>query len=152
MPKIEMEWQRFEALTAAELYELLRFRQNIFVVEQHSPYPDLDGLDQSTWHLLLRVDAQLSGYLRLLPIPGPAPVVRIGRVAVSSHLRRRGFGGILMQQALLLCRERFPSQPIVLSAQLHLVAFYEGFSFTATSEPYEEFGVLHVDMLAPGFN
>ena len=81
MPKIATKWQRFEALTAAALYELLRFRQDIFVVEQRSPYPDLDGLDQSAWHLLWRVDAQLYGYLRLMPIPGPPPVVRIGRVA-----------------------------------------------------------------------
>jgi ElaA protein len=75
MPKIEMEWQRFEALTTDVLYELLRFRQNIFVVEQRSPYPDLDGLDQSAWHLALRVEGQLSGCLRLMTFPGPPALV-----------------------------------------------------------------------------
>src|SRR5437016_7877090 len=54
MPKIALEWQRFEELSADLIYEVLRFRQSIFVVEQRSPYLDLDGLDQEAWHLLLR--------------------------------------------------------------------------------------------------
>jgi ElaA protein len=51
MPEITTQWRRFDELTASELYELLRFRQSIFVVEQASAYPDLDGLDPSAWHL-----------------------------------------------------------------------------------------------------
>ena len=89
MPEIATEWQRFEQLSTDKLYELLRFRQGIFVVEQGSPYPDLDGLDQDAWHLLLRVKGELAGYLRLMPA---ALQVRIGRVAVSAPLRGRGFG------------------------------------------------------------
>jgi ElaA protein len=147
MPKIETEWQRFESLTAATLYELLRFRQNIFVVEQRSPYPDLDALDQSGWHLLLRVEAQLSGYLRLMPMAGPPPTVRIGRVGVSSHLRRRGIGRMLMEHALVFCREHYPLRPIALGAQNRLAAFYESFGFTRVSEPYDDFGVEHIEMM-----
>src|SRR5712671_1737077 len=56
MPKIALEWQRFEQLSADMLYEVLRFRQSIFVVEQRSPYADLDGLDQEAWHVLLRAE------------------------------------------------------------------------------------------------
>ena len=58
MPKITAEWQRFEALSARRLYELLRFRQNIFVVEQRCSYPDLDGLDQIAWHLLVSAERE----------------------------------------------------------------------------------------------
>src|ERR1700739_2104132 len=65
MPEITTEWRRFDELTACELYELLRFRQSIFVVEQASAYPDLDGLDQSAWHLLAWLEGELIGYLRL---------------------------------------------------------------------------------------
>ena len=75
MPEPVTEWQKFAQLSAAALYELLRFRQGIFVVEQASPYPDLDGLDQQAWHLLLRVERGLAGYTRLIPRP-----LRIGRV------------------------------------------------------------------------
>ena len=85
MPKTIMEWQRFEQLSTETLYQVLRFRQEIFVVEQRSPYPDLDGLDRDAFHQLLRVEGELAGYLRLIPMP-----VRIGRVAVASHLRRCG--------------------------------------------------------------
>jgi ElaA protein len=146
MPKIALEWQPFEALTLDELYELLRFRQAIFVVEQRSVYPDLDGLDQSAWHLVARFANELAGYLRLIPIAGPPPLVRIGRVAVAPHRRRCGIGRTLMEEALKFSRDRYARQPICLGAQVHLASFYESFGFAATSDPYDDFGVAHVDM------
>ncbi len=141
-----MEWRLFDDLSGRELYELLHFRQNIFVVEQHSPYPDLDGLDQSAWHLVARVDRELAGYLRLMPITSAPLLVRIGRVAVSSHLRRHGLGRALMEEALILCRKSYPLQPIALAAQRLLVPFYQSFGFSATSDPYDDFGVEHIEM------
>jgi ElaA protein len=147
MPEITTQWRRFDEVTAAELYELLRFRQSIFVVEQGSAYPDLDGLDQSAWHLLARLDSEQIGYLRLMPTTGPPPLLRIGRVAVSPPLRRGGLGRMLMQKALILCRERFPLRAIALGAQVPLVPFYESFGFATTSEPYDDFGVAHVEMV-----
>jgi ElaA protein len=141
MPGATTEWQRFEQLSATTLYEMLRFRQSIFVVEQRSPYPDLDGLDQDAWHLLLRVEGDLAGYLRLTQLP-----LRIGRVAVAAHHRCHGLGRRLMEQALHLCRDRHPGEEIALAAQLALVPFYESFGFAVASEPYDDFGVLHVDM------
>jgi ElaA protein len=147
MPQITTEWRRFDELTAGQLYELLRFRQSIFVVEQASAYPDLDGLDQGAWHLVARLAGELIGYLRLTAIAGPPPIVRIGRVAVSPSLRRGGLGRMLMEKALILCRERLPLQAIALGAQVPLVPFYESFGFAATSEPYDDFGVAHVEMM-----
>jgi ElaA protein len=147
MPEVTTEWQRFEQLPADKLYELLRFRQRIFVVEQASPYPDLDGLDQGALHLLLRVKGELAGYLRL--VPALPPLVRIGRVAVTADLRRRGFGRRLMEEALSFCRKHYSAQEIVLAAQLHLAPLYESFGFTVTSEPYDDFGVRHVEMSLP---
>src|ERR1700720_4966100 len=103
MPEITTQWRRFDDLTAGELYELLRFRQGIFVVEQVSAYPDLDGLDQSAWHLAARLENELIGYLRLTATAGPPPLVRIGRVAVSPSLRRGGVGRKLKEKGLILC-------------------------------------------------
>jgi ElaA protein len=143
MPEVVTEWQRFEELSADRLYELLRFRQGIFVVEQGSPYPDLDGLDQDAWHLLLRVKGELAGYLRLMPA---ALQVRIGRVAVAAPLRGRGFGRRLIDKALLFSREHCPGLPVVLTAQAHLVALYRSFGFEPTGEPFDDFGVSHVEM------
>ena len=144
MPEPVTEWQKFAQLSAATLYELLRFRQAIFVVEQASPYADLDGLDQSAWHLLLRVDGGLAGYARLVPSP-----LRIGRVAVAAELRRQAFGRRLMEEALLFCRAHYPGQPVMLTAQAHLVPFYRGYGFEPTGEPFDDFGVAHVDMRLP---
>lgn len=147
MLEIATEWRRFDELTAAELYELLCFRQSIFVVEQACAYPDLDGLDQNAWHLTARLAGELIGCLRLTAITGPPPIVRIGRVAVSLSLRRGGLGRMLMEKALILCRERFPLQAVALGAQVPLAPFYERFGFAATSEPYDDFGVAHVEMV-----
>jgi ElaA protein len=147
MPEVMTEWHRFEQLSADKLYELLRFRQGIFIVEQGSPYPDLDGLDQGAWHLLLRAKGELAGYLRLVPAP---PQVRIGRVAVAAPLRGRTLGRRLIDEALRFCRECYSVQDIVLAAQLNLVPFYERFGFVVTSEPYDDFGVRHVEMSLRG--
>lgn len=141
MPKIGMEWQPFGELSVPQLYELLRFRQSIFVVEQSSPYPDLDGLDQSASHLLMRAEGVLRGYLRLIARP-----VRIGRVAVAAPLRHGGLGRRLMDEALSRCRVHYPEQPVVLTAQSYLVPFYCSFGFEPRGEPYDDFGVTHIEM------
>jgi ElaA protein len=141
MPEITTEWQRFESLTAADLYELLRFRQNVFVVEQRSPYPDLDGLDQAAWHLLLRANGTLAGCLRLIPRP-----LRIGRVAVAAPLRGHGLGRSLMEEALSRCREHYPGLTVALTAQTYLVSFYRSFGFEPIGKPFEDFGVTHVNL------
>jgi ElaA protein len=143
MPEVATEWQSFDQFTADTLYEVLRFRQYIFVVEQGSPYPDLDGHDQSAWHLLLRVDATLTGYLRLIPAP---PHVRIGRVAVATSMRGRGLGRRLMEESLVFYRAQYPGLPVVLTAQAHLVPFYQSYGFEPTGAPFDDFGVAHVAM------
>ena len=141
MPKIATGWQRFEELSTDQLYELLRFRQNIFVVEQRSPYPDLDGLDLDAWHLTARAEGALVGCLRLIPRP-----LRIGRVAVASPLRRHGLGRRVMDEALLRCREHHPGRFVALTAQAHLVPFSRGFGFEPTGEPFDDYGLTHVEM------
>jgi ElaA protein len=142
MPEVAIGWRRFAALTVDELYELLRFRQSIFVVEQRCPYPDLDGLDQSAWHLLARIDGALAGSLRLIPRP-----LRIGRVAVAAPLRRQGLARRLMSEALLFCREHYPGVPVALTAQTYLESFYRSFGFERTGDPFDDFGLTHVDMM-----
>jgi ElaA protein len=150
LPKIAQgittQWQRFDDLSATALYELLRFRQEIFVVEQRSPYRDLDGLDQDARHLLLHADDMLAGYLRLLPPADLESAVRIGRVAVAAARRGQDLGRRLMTEALSFCAKNYPAQSIALSAQLHLKRFYRGFGFAEIGPPYDDFGVSHIDM------
>jgi len=143
--RASLKWYGFGDLTPGLLYEVLRFRQAIFVVEQHCAYPDLDGLDQRAQHLLLRADGELAGCLRLIPFPDEARV-KIGRVAVALSQRRRGFARSLMIEALTRCRRDYPNYAVALTGQTYLAPFYESLGFAVTSEPYDDYGLSHVDM------
>jgi len=143
--RARLQWYDFADLSTALLYEVLRFRQAIFVVEQASPYPDLDGKDECAQHLLLRVDGELAGYLRLAPDPADARIA-IGRVAVAVALRRHGLARRLMDEALARCRQDCPDCAVTLTAQTHLAPFYETFGFCNKSAPFDDYGVPHVEM------
>lgn len=144
--RIHVEWRQFADFSADALYELLRFRQAIFVVEQASPYPDLDGLDQRALHLLLRIEGRLAGGARIIPYESEARVA-IGRVAVAADRRRRGLAHLIMHEALARCRRDYAGWAVMLSAQAHLASFYENLGFRAISQsPYDDFGVPHIDM------
>jgi len=143
---IVFEWRGWDELSAAQLYELLQFRQAIFVVEQASPYPDLDGLDRNAQHLALRRAGALIGCLRLI---APDPRVRIGRVAVAPAERGNGFARAMMAAALQRAGEVYPHREVALSAQTYLEPFYRSLDFVTVSAPYDDYGVPHVDMIGP---
>jgi len=143
---ITLEWHRWDELTATQLYALLQFRQAIFVVEQASPYPDLDGRDARAQHLLVRAREELIGYLRLIE---PDPLVRIGRVAVEADQRGHGFARLMMEAALQRAAEVYPHRDVALSAQTYLEPFYRSLGFTPSSAPYDDYGVPHIDMVGP---
>ena len=144
-PRTQLQWHRFDELSADQLYQMLQFRQAIFVVEQASPYPDLDGFDHRAMHLLLHSESELAGYLRLIPHPDEARVA-IGRVAIAASGRGQGLARRMMEEALEQCQRNHPGWPITLSAQGYLVPFYQSLGFRLTSAPYEDYGVPHVDM------
>jgi len=143
---IVFEWHRWDELTVPQLYELLQFRQAIFVVEQASPYPDLDGRDVRSQHLLVRADDELIGYLRLIE---PDPLVHIGRVAVKAELRGHGLARLMMQAAMQRANEVYPHRDVAVSAQAYLEPFYASLGFTTVSAPYDDYGVPHIDMVGP---
>lgn len=133
-------------LDTGTLYELLRLRVDVFVVEQASPYAELDGrdLEPRTRHYWLggagRPEPVL-GYVRLLEEPGGA--FRIGRLCTALPVRGRGLGRRLMDAALAEvgradCR---------LDAQEHLAEFYRLLGFVPTGPAYDWDGVPHVPML-----
>lgn len=133
-----------DELSARELYALLKLRSEVFVVEQRCIYLDPDGQDLDALHLLGR-DAQgeLLACARLIPTPdGP----KIGRVLTAPAARGAGQGRALMQCAIAECAQRWPAQPIRLSAQAHLQGFYASLGFRPTSAVYDEDGIPHIDM------
>jgi ElaA protein len=143
---LTLEWLDWSRLSAARLYELLQFRQAVFVVEQGSAYPDLDGRDLASQHLLLRRGDRLIGCLRLIE---PDPLVRIGRVAIVAGARGHGLARMIMEAALQRAAEVYPHRDVGLSAQTYLEPFYRSLGFVAVSAPYDDYGVPHIDMVGP---
>ncbi|KGJ96462.1 GNAT family N-acetyltransferase [Colwellia psychrerythraea] len=148
-------WQskRFSELSLNQLYDVLKLRVDIFVVEQTCYYPDLDGeknlLDRhpQTIHLLGYQAEQLVAYLRILP-KGQSYTnnISIGRVVIAKQARGGGLGHELMTEALSLCQTVFTNEDIKISAQQHLKPYYESHGFTQVSEMYLEDGIPHIGM------
>ena len=138
----------FEALANLTLYDLLRLRSEVFVVEQNCPFQDIDGLDDRAYHLLGYTEAgELAAYARLFDAGISYEQVAIGRVAVALAHRRHGLGRELMQQAVAQCEVLFGAQPIKIGAQLYLERFYQGFGFVQCGEGYLEDDIPHIPML-----
>lgn len=142
---MELSVAGFAELDTRTLYDLLRLRVDVFVVEQACAYPELDGRDTEpgTRHLWLAAAGAPAAYLRVLSEPGD--VARIGRVVVAPAARGAGAAGQLMTAALDVVGER----AAVLDAQAHLVAFYARHGFAATGPEYLEDGIPHVPMARP---
>lgn len=138
----------FTRLTTLQLYELMRLRVDVFVVEQTCPYPELDGKDtlDGVYHLLGYQDDELVACARLLPAGTTYDNVSIGRVVTKQSARGGGLGHKLLQQALTQCEALWPEQTIDIGAQEHLIQFYASHGFSVISDSYLEDGIPHVDM------
>lgn len=145
--EINWAWQKFEALSGLEVYEILAIRQQVFAVEQQCAYLDADGIDIQSWHLCGRNSTQmLVAYARLMPPGVKYPELSIGRVLVLSAERGSGLGHQLVAQCLNKCRAEYYKQDIRISAQAHLEKFYASAGFERTGEPYNEDGIKHIAM------
>ena len=149
MPDWRVDLRGMDELSARELYDILKLRVDVFVVEQACPYPELDGKDADALHLRLLEGNDLLACSRLFkPHNADAPS-RIGRVVVAPEHRSRQLGKILMQESILACENLFPGSAIIVSAQSHLEKFYQSCGFETVSPEYLEDGIPHVDMLKP---
>lgn len=141
---VEVVTVGFDELAPRTAYELWRLRQQVFVVEQDCPYPDLDGrdLEDATRHVLLIDDDALVGCLRVLD---DGDWSRIGRVVVAPAARGRGLAALMMDEALAAIGDR----QVRLDAQTGLTGFYAAYGFEVTGPEFDEDGVMHVPMRRP---
>ena len=154
--KTTTQWQikTFNELSLDQLYDLLKLRSDVFVVEQCCYYPDLDGeqnqLDRhkDTVHLFGYQDETLVAYLRVLA-QGQSydDYISIGRVVTAKQARAAGLGHELMSEGLKVCLQHFANQPIKISAQEHLINFYQQHGFKQVSAMYLEDNIPHVAMV-----
>ncbi len=150
-----MKWQLklFQELEIDELYELLKLRVDVFVVEQNCPYPEMDEKDRhtETIHLLGKDDrSQIMAYLRILPPGLSYKEVSIGRVVVVKTARKGGLSHTMLQKALEKISLVWPGKNIKIGAQLYLKDFYEIHGFKPVSKNYLDDGIPHIDMLKVG--
>ncbi|WP_342526378.1 GNAT family N-acetyltransferase [Chryseomicrobium sp. FSL W7-1435] len=138
--------KKFHELTVNELYEALKLRADVFVVEQNCVYPDIDNYDQASLHISYNQDDDLQAYCRIVPA-GKYEEVSIGRVIVRKEKRGSGLAQELIKQALQAVESEYGQQPIRLCAQAHLQSFYGSFGFQAISEEFLEDGIPHIYML-----
>ena len=132
----------FDELTTREVYEILKARAAVFVVEQNIVYQDMDDKDYNSLHVYCEEDGKVKAYLRAFETePG---VVRMGRVLTLQH--GQGLGGKLLDFALKEIGQRFSPKIIAIDSQCHAIGFYEKAGFKVCSEEFLEEGVMHVKM------
>lgn len=143
-----LQWKikRFEALSLNELYDLLKLRSEVFVVEQNCVYLDIDGKDQKALHLIGEYRSKVVAYARLFEAGDYFDETSIGRVVVATQYRDKKWGHELMQQAISAIESHFNTTKITISAQLYLKKFYESHSFEAIGEVYLEDDIPHIRM------
>ncbi|MES2486151.1 MAG: GNAT family N-acetyltransferase [Bacteroidota bacterium] len=144
--RIEFKIKPFAALSAAEVYNILQLRSEVFVVEQNCVYQDIDGKDGKALHLIGTFNGEIAAYARLF---GPGYYfdnASIGRVVVSPKYRAHKFGHELIKQAIAGIAEHYQTTQITISAQLYLKKFYEGHGFIQDGEEYLEDDIPHIRM------
>ena len=142
---MELVIKGFDELTTRELYEILKARAEIFVVEQNCIYNDLDDRDGLSLHVFMRDEKGIAAYLRVLPRGVYDENVRIGRVITVC--RGVGLGKKLVEAGLDVARERLNAETVTISAQTHAIGFYEKCGFETVSEVYMEEDSPHVKMI-----
>ena len=148
---VAWQWSRFRELSPEALYAAVQLREAVFIVEQQCPYNDADGRDPHAWHLLGWAGHQsgrdLVAYARVFEPGVRYAECSIGRVVTAPRVRGSGLGKALMAEALRRVESLAPGQAIKIAAQRRLEKFYLELGFRTISEPYEEDGIIHVDML-----
>lgn len=144
-----MNWsfKKFNELSVNELYNILKARVNVFVVEQACAYPEIDDYDQQSLHLSLKVDERLAAYVRILPAHSKYKEVSIGRVLVVEEYRGHGYAEKIMKKAINHIVTFWEEDTIKIQAQHYLSEFYSALGFKQITDIYLEDDIPHIDMI-----
>ncbi len=139
---MDLKAKFFDELTTDELYEILRSRSEIFVVEQNCVYQDMDDRDRISLHVFFTENGRTAAYLRAYNTD--SRTVQMGRVLTLRH--GTGLGGRLLTEGIRLIREKLDPEKICIDAQCYAAGFYERAGFRICSEEFIEDGIPHVRM------
>ena len=136
--------KNFDELTTTELYEILKARAEIFIMEQNITYQDMDDIDYKSMHCFIKDRDKVIAYLRAFYKSEDKSVVKIGRVLTLEH--GKGVGRVLLEESIKAIKEKMQCNQIYIEAQKHAIGFYEKFGFVTTSGEFLEEGIIHVAM------
>ena len=137
----------FSELSAVEIYEMLRLRSEVFVVEQDCVYQDVDNKDQKAFHVLGCKEDQLVAYARIFDAGDYFDQPSIGRIVVKEEERKFKYGHELVAASIQYIVSTFQDKNILISAQTYLTKFYNSHGFKEVGEEYLEDGIPHIKML-----
>ena len=144
---MEIEVLTFEELTTKKLYDILRLRSEIFIVEQDCVYQDIDGKDERAIHVMGWEDGILVAYARCFKGGDYFEEAGIGRILVRENYRKMHYGHKITNAAIEVTQKRYNAEKIKISAQTYLVTFYEHHGFKTVGDRYMEDGIPHVAMI-----
>ncbi|SEK79439.1 ElaA protein [Aquimarina amphilecti] len=139
--------KRFDELSTSELYNVLRLRAEVFVVEQDCVYQDVDNKDQKALHVIGYKNNNIVAYTRIFDAGDYFEEASIGRVVVSETERKYGYGHDLIKKSIEAIKELYKKNDIKISAQCYLKKFYEKHNFKQIGEEYLEDGIPHIAMI-----
>lgn len=142
---MELESKYFEELTTIELYEILKARSKIFVVDQKCVYQDLDDIDYRSLHIFFKEGDNVLAYMRAFKKETEAGVVQAGRVLTIKH--GIGMGGKLLKEGIMQIKEKMNPRQIYIEAQCYATGYYEREGFKICSDEFLEEGIPHVQMI-----
>ena len=137
----------FNQLTLNELYDILKLRSEVFVVEQNCVYQDLDGKDEKALHIIGKKNNKIAAYTRVFQPGDYFKEASIGRVVVSEEERQHNYGYDIMKASIKAIQDHYNVTEIKLSAQTYLRKFYNNLEFKEIGEEYLEDGIPHIAMI-----
>ena len=138
--------KKFDELTLEELYDVMKLRTDIFVVEQNCPYSELDNKDKESIHVFYKEQEKITAYLRIIPKFLSYDSVSMGRICVKKEFRTQKLGRAIVKDAINYIEKEMEEYIITIRAQEYLKDFYASFDFKPISEVYDEDGIKHLDM------
>lgn len=141
---MQLVTKKYSELTQDELYEILRVRSAVFVVEQNCVFLDMDGNDNRAYHVGLWENGKILAYLRVLEKGVTFDEVAIGRVLTT--VRGMGYANIILEAGIKTAVERYGASVIKLEAQTYARGVYEKHGFRQSSDEFLEDGIPHIEM------
>ena len=137
----------YQQLSKEKLYQIIKLRLEVFVIEQNCIYQDLDNKDQKAIHLVGEEEGKVIAYTRLFKKGDYFENASIGRVIVKKESRKKDYGKTIMQKSIKELKNEYKQENIEISAQKYLIKFYHDLGFKKIGEEYLEDNIPHIKMV-----